>query len=230
MTPTMSTRPARADAHASGALDADGQSRPASERRARYVFALIALLACLASRLILERTMWAQMLLQLPLLLVVGAYLASALARRDVHDLTAARASAWNPQGAAGLVLASGVVTLWMIPRLLDAALEQPLVDAAKMSMLLAAGAIGWISWRAAMPIVRVFMLGNVAWMTATVGVLLLDSPVRLCASYGANDQRVTGYGLVLIALFVVVAAFVRFSAPALPDKSSLTRPAHHVV
>ena len=55
------------------------------------------------------------------------------------------------------------------------------------------------------------------AWMTATIGLLLLDAPTRLCVNYGASDQRVAGYGLLVVTVLVVVKALLRASV-ALPS------------
>lgn len=48
------------------------------------------------------------------------------------------------------------------------------------------------------------------AWMTATVGMLLLDASNRLCVSYQFEDQQLIGYTLIGLTLVGVVAALVR--------------------
>jgi len=161
-------------------------------------------LSCWAARATLDGTMWLQMLVQAPILVVAGV-----LAARDVPP---ARSwlRAWNAHGIAGLTLAAGGVMLWMIPRLLDAAVEHPSVDALKYATLVASGAIGAVSWRAAGVVVRVFLFGNATWMTATIGLLLLDSASRLCANYTMNDQQYAGYGLLVVTLTAVIFALVR--------------------
>ena len=43
--------------------------------------------------------------------------------------------------------------------------------------------------------------MGNIAWMTATAGMLYLETPQRLCVNYLQDDQQHTGIGLVLLAM-----------------------------
>jgi hypothetical protein len=48
----------------------------------------------------------------------------------------------------------------------------------------------------AAWPLV-LFFGGNMVWMGLTFGMLFVDAPARLCASYLIDDQRMAGVGLV---------------------------------
>ncbi len=172
---------------------------------------LLLCLALIATRPWLEQTMWLHMLVQMPLLIAAGSLFATAVRPRVTRQPT--RLAAYNAAGVPGLLLASAAIAVWMIPRALDAAAESWPVDSAKFAMLMLAGLMGAASWRQAGTVVRLFVLGNGVWMTATVGVLLLDAPNRVCVSYGTNDQELAGYGLVLVSLFVVVAALVRSSS-----------------
>ena len=183
-----------------------------SDRRLLVSMALVA--GCLVARDTLERTMWLQMLVQIPLLISAGVIASGVIASRTTSSELLWRR--WNRHGMSGLVLAAGGVAFWMIPRWLDAAVEHPGVDVAKALSLWAVGVVGALSWRAAGAIVQLFVLGNMAWMTATVGLLLLDAPTRLCVTYGASDQRLAGYGLLVVTLAVVVKALLRASV-ALP-------------
>lgn len=47
------------------------------------------------------------------------------------------------------------------------------------------------------------------AWMMATIGMLLLDAPVRLCTSYGSSDQRETGIAMIALTVAGVAGAAV---------------------
>ena len=95
------------------------------------------------------------------------------------------------------------------VPRALDAAVEHLAIDALKLLSLVAAGAIARYSWRVASAIVRTFVIGHMAWMTATIGMLLLDAPVRLCTSYGSSDQRETGIAMIALTVAGVAGAAV---------------------
>lgn len=158
----------------------------------------------------LEARMSLHMLVQIPLLTVAGALLiANRHPTAPAFDTQWARAlCGLDPSGAAGLLLAATIVTTWMIPRALDLATTQRNVDVFKVASLLLAGALIRRSWRVASSITRAFVLGNMTWMAAVVGLLLRDAPVRLCASYLESDQVHAGTGLLLLATGVGVRWF----------------------
>jgi len=174
--------------------------------RRRGLSALGLLLLLFATRATTERIMWVHMVIQIPALVSIGVWCAGQSPGWSVRR--------WNVAGAPGLLLASSIVACWMVPRLLDAAVERTAVDALKFGSLVLAGAIGYWSWRIAPTLVRVFAAGNAAWMMATVGLLLLDAPVRLCVRYGSTDQQHTGYALIGITAVVIVSALLRAGLP----------------
>jgi cytochrome c oxidase assembly factor CtaG len=180
----------------------------------RLLLALGTVILVALTRHGLEATMQRHMLVQLPVLFAIGMLLASSvvpsIAARGRRGTSVSHVREWNAQGIAGLVLAGGVVMTWMVPRALDAAVESVFVDALKMASLVLAGVIAWHSWRAASALVRTFVVGNAAWMMATFGMLLLDAPIRLCANYGASDQRVTGIAMIILTVAAVAATAVR--------------------
>ena len=176
------------------------------------VLAVTAAAVAIIARGPLEQTMQRHMLVQLPMLFGTGILLGHAIARRSGVPATR---RGWNVQGVAGLLFVSGVLATWMVPRALDAAVEHLVIDALKLLSLVAAGMIALHSWRVASAIVRTFVLGNMAWMTATIGMLLLDAPERLCTSYGASDQQETGIAMIALTIVGVVGAAVyAFWAP----------------
>src|SRR3546814_2352011 len=61
-----------------------------------------------------------QVLVQMPLLVLVGGGLATAFPARARQTM-----AAWNWQGVTGLLLASGAMACWMLPRVMDAAATQ---------------------------------------------------------------------------------------------------------
>lgn len=154
----------------------------------------------------LESSMRLQMLLQFPLLALVGGMLAGALPAR-----WRARTDAWNAYGITGLTLAALVLSLLMIPRLLDLALVDARIEAAKWVALLACGAALRLSWRRAGLVVQGFFLGNVLPMMGVAGQLYQDSPLRLCNAYLQQDQVGLGQALVVLAV-AVAAAWITFA------------------
>lgn len=162
--------------------------------------ALGALLAWPTLRLALEATMWRHMVLQFSLLMLAGALLAAALPPRA--RVAVAR---WNAHGIAGLVLVAGVLAVLMVPRVLDLALRDAGIEAAKCAALLGAGAALRLSWHAAGLVVQGFFLGNVLPMMAVVGQLYIDSPLRLCNAYLQGDQARLGQWLIALAALLAL-------------------------
>ncbi|HLT26143.1 MAG TPA: hypothetical protein VK047_05565 [Zeimonas sp.] len=159
--------------------------------------------ACLSwpLRSLLESGMATHMLVQFPALMLAGALLSEPFAARA--------GSRWNRLGIAGLAFAAGVLAVSMIPRLLDLAQVDASVEAVKAAALIAAGAALRRSWARAGLVVQGFFLGNVLPMTAVVGTLYRDAPVRLCNAYRLDEQALVGTLLVVVAVVVAVTWLV---------------------
>jgi hypothetical protein len=156
--------------------------------------ALPLLLLWPALRHAIESRMSLHMLLEFPLLFAAGWAVQ--------HLGPRANWLQWlDWRGWTGATLTSLVVASWMLPSLLDLSLMVPALAAAKYASWWLAG--WWLasSWRRLDPEVLLFLMGNIAWMTATAGMLYLDTPQRLCVNYLQDDQQHTGIGLVLLAL-----------------------------
>ena len=150
----------------------------------------------------LESSMTAHMLLQIPLLVLCGALLANWPA--PVRE----RLARWNSHGIAGLFAVALATALLMAPRLLDLAVADWRIDAAKAAVALLCGAALRLSWRPAGAVVQGFFLGNVLPMMAAVGQLYQDSPLRLCNAYLLGDQVRLGQALVAGSVVAGVAWF----------------------
>ena len=169
---------------------------------AAFAFGGLLVLALPPMRRLLESSMTLHMLVQFPLLVLAGWLLA-----RTVPAPWRARADAWNAHGIAGLLACALVLMLLMIPRLLDLALTDLRVEAAKWLALLAAGAALQLSWQRAGLVVQGFFLGNLLPMTAAAGQIYQDATVRLCNAYLLDDQATLGQGLVVLSALAAVAA-----------------------
>ncbi|MEO8280944.1 MAG: hypothetical protein ABI564_14695 [Ideonella sp.] len=156
--------------------------------------ALPLLLLWPALRQTVEGRMSLHMLLEFPLLFAAGwavQRLGPRLAWVEWLD--------WR--GWTGATLTSLVAAGWMLPSLLDLSLMWPGVAAAKYASWWLAGWLLADGWRRLDPELLLFLLGNIAWMAATAGMLYLDTPQQLCVNYLQDDQRHTGIGLVLLAV-----------------------------
>ncbi|TDX99629.1 hypothetical protein [Thiohalophilus thiocyanatoxydans] len=153
--------------------------------------ALGLLLALLISRPWLEAGMAWHMGVQIPLLVVVGALLAGHWrARLSPPGIRRYRATL--------LLFALFTLALWMLPRLLDAALHQLPVELAKWFSLPLAGAALRLAWPHLPVILRgVLHLEAIATLLR-LGWLYLQAPERYCVSYGIGDQQSLGYLLVI--------------------------------
>lgn len=152
-------------------------------------------------RQVLESRMTAQMLLQLPLLVLVGWWLSGAVSQR-----LRAAIDTWNHHGITGLLLATLAAAYWMLPRSLDASVSQPWVDTVKyVSVPLLIGLPFALSWPRMGFIVRgVFLLEFFASFFR-LGWLYLASPVRLCSNFLLNDQQRLGQYMLIIGAVLTV-------------------------
>lgn len=168
-------------------------------------------------RSVLEHDMAVHMTVQLPLLVGVGLLLAAALRRREPRWLAEAD---WL--GIPGLLLVVFATTLWMLPRMLDAAVADPLVDLAKfLSLPLLAGLPLGLSWRRMPGLGRAFVAANFIPKLGAVGGLYLAAPTRLCAYYRLDQQAAAGWALIAVAaglgILWFLAVFVGWP-PLRPD------------
>ncbi len=152
-----------------------------------------------------ESAMTLQMLVQIPLLALCGWWQA-----RAVPPGLARRLRAWNRSGISGLLLASVTGLVWMVPRMLDAALGDPWVELAKfLSVPLLIGMPVAASWPRAGFVVRGVVLSELIATTFRLGWLYRVAPVRLCSNYRLNDQqRLGSYLLAIGAVIVLVLAW----------------------
>ncbi|HYG45142.1 MAG TPA: hypothetical protein VEA17_19655 [Bordetella sp.] len=135
------------------------------------------------------------MLLQLPVLVLIGGLLAGQLT-----PTWQARAAGWNAHGITGLAFVAAAAALGMVPRLLDLALVDMRVEIVKYAAFVLCGAALRLSWRHADVVVQLFFLGNVLPMMAIAGTLYIDTPRRLCNAYRLDEQLWVGHALVWLA------------------------------
>jgi hypothetical protein len=149
----------------------------------------------------LESGMTTQMLVQIPLLIVVGYLLAKTVPRRVVEVI-----EPWNRHGVAGLVLTTFAMMFWMLPRSLDAAVSEPLMAVAKfISVPLLVGLPLGLSWPRMGFVVRGVFLSEVISTCFRLGWLYHVSPVRLCNNYLLGDQQRMGRYMLIIGAAVLL-------------------------
>ena len=157
----------------------------------------------------LERDMASHMAVQLPLLVGIGFVLATVLRQREPHWLADAD---WL--GIPGLLLVVFATSFWMLPRMLDGAVADSLLDLAKfLSLPLLAGLPLGLSWRRMPGLGRAFIWANFIPKLGAIGGLYLAAPTRLCAYYRLDQQAAAGWALIAIAVALgtlwFLAAFI---------------------
>jgi hypothetical protein len=157
---------------------------------------------------LLMRLMLTQMLVQIPLLFAGGAVWAGRL-----RSCNAARWSTWNVQGASGLLTSAFVLAFWMTPIALDHPAAEWPWEVAKIASVSTVGFVAGVSWRLAFGTTRIFYVGNMLWMTVTVGMLYQESTQRYCNAYLWDDQKVTGRALVIASIAIALAWTSRVAA-----------------
>lgn len=162
--------------------------------------ALLAILVTTPVRAALESSMSLHMLLQFPGLMLGGALLSAAAPMRMRRLL-----APWNELGISGLVAVVLSLTVLMIPRVLDLALVEPGVEAAKIAALAACGALLRHSWHMGGLLIQAFFLGNLLPMMGVVGSLYDNAPIRLCNAYLLGDQQRLGQGLVGLSIAIAL-------------------------
>ncbi len=149
----------------------------------------------------LESTMTAHMLLQIPLLALMGG-VACGLLPEYIRDRFLVRIGGAIPC----VVVALFVSSYWMLPRALDAALTESLAELAKfISFPMLVGVPLVLAWKHLSLIGRGFVLTNFFSMLAVLGWLYIVAPVRVCNSYLVNDQENAGWLMVLLAGFLFI-------------------------
>lgn len=162
---------------------------------------LFLLLSLPPVRLFLESIMITHMLVQIPLLILVGIFIGDYLVKRypDVFDK-------WNSMGIPGIVLVFFVTMYWMIPRAMDESLALHLVEIFKyLGLPLFVGIPLRDSWVRLTKVIKGFILFNYIPMFGMMAWLYIDSPIQICNNYLETEQKMLGWGFLLIMLFMLL-------------------------
>ena len=149
----------------------------------------------------LEGSMAGHMLVQIPLLALAGGL----VARRAVGGRGTVLAG-FNAGGFSGLLVAAFAATVWMLPRMLDAALRSPLLEASKFTTVpLLVGVPLALSWPLLPPVARGFVWANLISHAAVLGWLYTVAPSPLCTRYLFDQQATVGVALLIMAMALLV-------------------------
>jgi len=87
-------------------------------------------------RFLIEQSMFVQMVIQMPLLFVAGAFLNRFSISKNITNIF----GYWNVFGLTGFMLAQNILIYWMLPISIDRAVIMPLVDVVKVLTMILAG------------------------------------------------------------------------------------------
>ncbi len=156
----------------------------------------------------LESRMVLHMLVQIPLLVLVGWLFGMA-----ARPLTLKWCDQWNRFGLPGILLALFTLGFWMLPQNLDASLSTWTFELGKLLALpFLCGLPLALSWKQTVPMVRGFLQTNLISMLLFLSWLYAYAPVRICNNYLINDQQQLAvwllYGAGLLSLYWSVGLF----------------------
>ncbi len=144
---------------------------------------------------VMQASMTALMLVQIPLLACTGYLLGRLMPARFLRST-----QRWDEGGVTGLILASLATMAWMLPRILDASINSPWVALAKfVTVPLLIGLPLGISWPRAGFVTRGVVMLELVASCFRFGWLYLISPERLCSNYLLDDQQRLGRALLII-------------------------------
>jgi hypothetical protein len=176
----------------------------------------------------LESSMMLHMLVQLPLLALAGWLAGQAWLRSrpgGVASRLLAGVQSFNAGGATGLIAASFVMLLWMLPRFLDLARLDAPADALKFVTVSLAGLAVALSWPRLPVIARAVVHLEVIATAARFGWGYLAADQRLCLVYLADDQQLTGVLLLYLGAAYAVWVTWRPMFGGVPRANGLQNP-----
>ncbi|MCS0542742.1 hypothetical protein NXY55_22465, partial [Aeromonas veronii] len=149
----------------------------------------------------LEESMVGTMLIQYPLLVGSGYILAKGFPKKWRGFFVY-----YNENGIAGMLITICVVGFWVLPRSVDAALSEPIMEIAKyMSLSLLAGVLLFYSWQLLGPISKAFIWANLISMIFVMSWLYSVSPARLCNNYLVTAQQQLGKAMFVLGLAICI-------------------------
>jgi len=165
-----------------------------------YYIGVVIIMALLfpSIRNFLESSLILHMLIQIPALILAGWFMGRNLKSNMMQD--------WNEDGLPGLFISLVFILFWMIPRWLDASLNETLWEILKfITIPLLIGVPLGMSWFRMSGFTRAVVWTNGISMLVVVGWLYISSPIRVCNNYLVNQQEEFGYAAMILALVIAI-------------------------
>lgn len=172
--------------------------------RYRDIFVALLLLLIVSIpyiRLWLEESMVGTMFIQYPILVASGFFLAKGFPKRWRNFFTY-----YNENGIAGIIIVLCVSIFWMLPRAMDAALNDPYMEMAKyLSLSFVVGVPLYYSWNLLGSISKSFIWTNLISKIFVMSWLYIVSPARLCNNYLVSEQQQLGKALFILGIVICI-------------------------
>ncbi|WP_188205944.1 hypothetical protein [Alkalibacillus aidingensis] len=157
----------------------------------------------------LESSMVGLMLIQIPGLTLSGYWLGKWLKMNHLVIF-----KSYNHSGIPGILIAIFTSIYWILPRMVDGALTEPILMVAKYITIpiLIGLPIAW-SWKSLHSVAKWFIITNGISMLFVMGWLYLNTNIRVCNNFLISQQQLLGnilfYGSISIFLILVLFAFM---------------------
>ncbi|MBP2241932.1 hypothetical protein J2Z40_002505 [Cytobacillus eiseniae] len=148
----------------------------------------------------MESIMIVHMLIQLPLLILVGWLIGKPILRKFQHFF-----ANWNTNGVPGIILFIFITMYWMLPRAIDEAVSEWYIELFKFIGLPIIGLCIRDSWSKIQTLGRSFIFLNYLPMFGLMAWLYIDSPIQICNNYLESQQKVLGWGFLVITIWMVL-------------------------
>lgn len=148
----------------------------------------------------MESIMIIHMLVQMPLLIIVGL-----LIGKQFIEMLNSFLKSWNGNGVPGILIVVFITSFWMIPRTMDEALTISHMELFKFISLPIVGIFIKDSWYKLQDVGKVFLYLNYLSMFSLMAWLYIDAPIQVCNNYLQVEQQMLGWGFLLITLFMVL-------------------------
>lgn len=171
-------------------------------------FVIFFILVLPHTRYVLEASMPGQMVIQIPALILSGFLIGKWLEEKGWELFQKI-----NYNGVPGILLSLLISFFWMLPRMLDGAVDNPWIEILKFVTvpMLIGVPVAW-SWNKLQLVGKGFILSNLASMYFVMGWLYKAVDVRICNNYLLSEQRFVGnllmYASVILFLLLIVMAF----------------------
>ena len=150
---------------------------------------------------LLEKWMITHMLVQIPLLIIAGLLMGEYVKNRLPNLF-----KKWNENGIPGILLVYIVTMYWMIPRAMDEAILLYSVEIFKfISLPFLVGIVLYDSWPKLSSLAKGFIVFNYIPMFGMMAWLYIDSPIQVCNNYLVSEQKMLGWGFLLITAFMLL-------------------------